>query len=159
MLFKQFNVLRGGAAGAKAGGGFDVIRAGIRHAGAQGFFFRLAQSAGFDDDLEDLAAAGRLDLADFLGDAVKITRLGIADVDDHVQLIRALQHGLLRFKHLHTGGVVAKREANDGAHSQAVAVFFLRALHKARGNAGRGHPVVHRFLADLIHLRPGGVRL
>ena len=51
MLCKQFHIGKGGAGLGEAGGGLDVIGAGIGNALAQGDLFFVRQQAGLDDDL------------------------------------------------------------------------------------------------------------
>ena len=48
---QQAHIVRRGAAGGKAGGGLDVVRAGVGDALAQGDLFLVGEQAGFDDDL------------------------------------------------------------------------------------------------------------
>ena len=108
------------------------------------------------DDLQELALAGGLDSPDLFEQIVPALVLDPADVDDHVDLVRAVFHGVRSFKALGLRRVVAVREADDGADGELAADIVLRLLHIGSGDAdGRG-VVFHAVVADRPDLSPGG---
>ena len=61
VLREQLHIVERRAAGGEAGGGLDIIRAGIGDDLAHLDLFVVRQQAGLDDDLQELALAGGLD--------------------------------------------------------------------------------------------------
>ena len=156
MLCKQFHIVERRAAGGEAGGGLDIISAGSGDDLAHFDFLVVRQQAGLDDDLQELALAGGLDGLDLFEQIAPALILDPADVDDHVDLVRAVFHGVRSFKALGLRRVVAVWEADDGADGELAADIVLRLLHIGSGDAdGRG-VVFHAVVADGPDLGPGG---
>ena len=155
MGLEQGHILPGGAAGGEAGGGLDVVRAGLGHQLAQLDLLRLGEQAGFHDHLEDAALAGGFDSLDLGQHLIPPLILHPADVDHHVDLVGAVADGVLGLKDLDGGGRVAVGETDDGADLQLVAHVVRRLLHKGGGNAHGGAAVLQPVVADLLDLGPG----
>ena len=118
--------------------------------------FFLREQTGFDDDLQDALAADFLQRADLAQHIVVHAGLQGADVDDHIQLIRAVLDGVLRLKHLGGGGVVAVRETDDGADLHLVTDIFLRLSDIAGRDADGCGAVMDGIIAECLDLFPGG---
>ena len=150
------HVVKRRAALREAGGGLDILRAGLGHHAAQLDLLLLGQQARFDDDLQQLAAAVLLDGLDLVQHLLVQAVLDPADVDDHVDLRRAVLHGVGGLKALGGGGIVAVGEADDGADGDLAVHIFRRLLHIAGGDADAGAAVLHAVVADGLDLRPCG---
>ena len=141
VLLHQRHVLDGGTALIKAGGGLDVLGAGVGDALAQGNLLLVGETAALDDDLQQLVAAGGLHDADLVGDRLKQTVRHPAAVDDHIHLGGAGLHHALGLGGLGGGGAVTVGEADDGADGQTTVGIADSALDVARGNADGGGAV------------------
>ena len=156
MLFEQGHILAGGSAAAEAGRGLDIVRAGLADHAAQLDLLCVGQQARLDDDFQQLAAAMTLDIPDLAEHLVIQAILHPADVDDHVDLGRAVGHGVGRLEALGGGGVVAVGEADDGADGDPAGHIFRRLLHIAGGDADAGAAIFDAVIADGLDLLPGG---
>ena len=155
VLREQLHVMERRAAGGEAGGGLDVVCAGIGDDFAHLDLLVVRQQARLDDDLQELALAVLLDGLDLFEQIVPALVLDPADVDDHVDLVRAVLDRVERFEALGLRRVVAVREADDGADGQLVPDVVLRLLHIGSGDAdGRGM-ILHAVVADGLDLGPG----
>ena len=108
-----------------------------------------------------MAVAGDLDGVDLLKDLIVLALLHPAEIDNHVDLRRAVGHCGLRLHALDAGGNIAVREADDRAHRQlAEAVMLLLGNVMRRvGNIGLrdAHAraaVLDAVVADLTDLLP-----
>ncbi len=92
-------------------------------------------------------------------DQVEVLRLQRADVDDHVDFLRAVGDGALRLEGLDLGAVGPEREADDRADLDVRHPEHLRAeRHVGRVDADRGETEAPRFLAERLDLVARGVR-
>ena len=155
MGLEQGHVLPGGSAAAEAGGGLDIVRAGLGHHPAHLHLFGVGEQAGLDDDLQEPSLAGVLHGMDLLQHPVIQAVLHPADVDDHVDFGRAVVHGVGGLEALGGGGVVAVGEADDGAHGDLARHILRRLLHIGGGDAHAGTAVLHAVVADGPDLVPG----
>ena len=153
---EQGDILARGAAPAEAGGGLDIVRAGLRHHAAQFDLLGIGEHARLDDDLEELPGAGLLHGSDLGEDVVIQAVLDPADVDDHIDLGRAVFHGVRRLEALGRRGVVAVWEADDRADGDFAVDVLRRAADVARRDADACATVLHAVVADGPDLRPGG---
>ena len=97
-----------------------------------------------------------LDIPDLAEHLVIQAILHPADVDDHVDLGRAVGHGVGRLEAFGGGGVVAVGEADDGADGDPAGHIFRRLLHIAGGDADAGAAIFDAVIADGLDLLPGG---
>ena len=158
MRFHQRHIVKRRAGGGEARRGFDEIRVGLGDDVAHADFLFLGQQTGFNDDLERMARAGRLDRIDFGEHLVVASILEHADVDDHVHLVRAVLHRVGRFKNLRRRRGIARRETDDRTHAHLVRpVLHIRLAPRniAGRNAHCRRVVLHRVVANLLNLRPG----
>ena len=155
VCLEQGHVLPGGSAAAEAGGGLDIVRAGLGHHPAHLDLFGVGEQAGLDDDLQEFSLAVGLYGADLVQHPVIQAVLYPADVDDHVDLGRAVVHGVGGLEALGGGGVVAVGEADDGAHGDFARHILRRLLHIGGGDAYAGTAVLHAVVADGPDLVPG----
>ena len=155
VCLEQGHVLPGGSAAAEAGGGLDIVRAGLRHHPAHLHLFGVGEQAGLDDDLQEPSLAGVLHGTDLVQHPIVQAVLHPADVDDHVDLGRAVVHGVGGLEALGGGGVVAVGEADDGAHGDLARHILRRLLHIGGGDAHAGAAVLHAIVADGPDLVPG----
>src|SRR5262249_47595438 len=88
------NISRGGAAWATSSGGLDVIRAGGLRQRARGDLLIVGEQRRLDDDLAERPrfATRKGDRLDVALDNAQLTRFQCADVDDHVDLSRAIEN-------------------------------------------------------------------
>ena len=149
---QQRDVLARGAARGKAGAGLDEVRAGVRDDAAEAALFVVGEQAALDDDLEDVALGGSAHGGDVLGDGVPVAVLDHGEVDDHVDLVRALGDGVRGLEGLGGGGHVAVGEADDCADGHAAREVFLRARDVAGRYADGGAAVLHGLVAELADL-------
>ena len=156
MGLEQSHILPGGSAAAEAGGGLDILRAGLGHHAAHLDLFGIGEHAGLDDDLQQLALAVGLYGADLVQHLIVQAVLYPADVDDHVDLGRAVVHGVGGLKALGGGGVVAVGEADDGADGDLARHILRRLLHIGGGDAHAGAAVPDAVVADGLDFVPGG---
>ena len=61
-------------------------------------FFFVGQKTGFDDDFQDFFAAGVFQKSDFVGNFFKVMFFHVADIDNHIDFVRALFQSLFRLK-------------------------------------------------------------
>ena len=155
MLRKQLHIVERGAAGGEAGGGLDIVRSRIGDDLTHLDLLVVRQQARLDNDLQELTLAMLLDGLDFFEQIVPALILDPADVDDHVDLVRAVLNRVECFEALGLCRVVAVREADDGADGQLVPDVVLCLLYIGSGNAdGRGM-ILHAVVADSLDLGPG----
>ena len=156
-------VLARRAAPAEAGGGLDIVRRGVGHDLAELDLLLVGEHTGLDDDLEDVAVAGDLHGIDLLQDFIVLAFLDPAEVDDHVDLGRAVGYGGLGLHALDAAGNVAVGEADDRAHGQLTEAVVLLLGDVVRGvgdvglrDADARAAVLDAVVADLADLLPGG---
>ena len=106
-------------------------------------------------DLCAVTLPDNLDPADFVLHIFLFARLQHADIDDHIDLVRAVFYGVRRLKALGLRGVVAVREADDGADCELVAHVILGLLDIGGRNTDGGRLVFHAVVADRLDLGPG----
>ena len=85
-----------------------------------------------------------------------------ADVDDHIDLVRAVFDRVRRFKDLDLRRGIARREADDRAYPHLVrSVLHIRLAARdiARRNADRRRMILHGIVADALNLLPRRFRL
>ena len=107
--------------------------------------------------------AGDLDGVDLLEDLVVLALLDPAEVDDHVDLGRAVGDGRLSLHALDAAGRVAVGEADDRADGQlAKAVVLLLGnivcgvIHIGLRDADARAAVFDAVVTDLLDVLPGG---
>src|SRR5699024_2200290 len=82
---QELDVLARGPAGGKAGGGLDVVRAGVGDDAAERALFLLREEAALDDDLQHMALAGGAHGGDVVRHVAPAAVLDHGQVDDHGQ--------------------------------------------------------------------------
>lgn len=114
-LAHELNVFDGGTAGAEASGGFD--EGGTGSLGSAGGFddFIRGEQTGFEDDFDQVAFGRRDDFVDLVFDEVPMAFFGGADVEDHVEFVRAGAKGVLGRVHFGLGKGGAEGKSDDGA--------------------------------------------
>ena len=95
-----------------------------------------------------------LDSLDLFEQIVPALILDPADVDDHIDLIRAVLDGVERFKAFGLCRVIAVRKADDGADRKLVSDIVPRLLHIGSGDADRRGMILHAVVADGLDLGP-----
>ena len=108
-----------------------------------GIYYRASGEAGHFDVMHG---------GDVIGDGVPVAVLDHGEVDDHVDLVRALGDGVRSLEGLGGGGHVAVGEADDGADGHAAREVFLRARDVAGRYADGGAAVLHGLVAELADL-------
>ncbi len=156
VLGEQLDVSEGGASLGETGGGLDVVSASLGHQLAHGDLLLVGQQAGLDDNLQDLVAAGSLQGLDLVQDLVMVAGLQIADIDHHIDLVSAVGDSVLGLELLHSGGVVAVGEADNGADSHLVTYVLLGSLYEGRRDAYGSSAVSHSVVTDHLDLFPYG---
>ena len=158
----QGDVRGGRASGREAGGRLHEIRAGRLRQRAGGDLLFVGEERRLDDDLADRAAlpAGPDHRFDVALHRAKVAGLQRADVDDHVDLRRAVEDGPPRLVGLDVRSRRAQRKPDDGADADAAAAQERR----GGGDPGRVHAhrrevELRRFPAELLDLRPRRIRL
>jgi len=154
VLREQLDVVEGRARGREAGRGLDEVGARGGDDAAHLDLLLVGQQAGLDDDLEDAALAGGLDGSDLVFELVPLPVLDPAEIDDHVDLVRAVGDGVGGLEALDGGRRIAVREADDGADGHFVAQIVLRLAHVGGRDAdGRGL-IGHGVVADGFDFAP-----
>ena len=138
MGLEQRHVVESGSGGGEAGGGLDIVGAGLADDLAHPDLFRLGQLAGLDDDLENPAAAGVLDGPNLGQQLLPALVLDPAQVDDHVDLVGPVFDCVRRLEAFGGCGGVAVGEADDRADGQLPVRIGCGGLHIAGRNTGRG---------------------
>ena len=159
MLGKQRNVMEGRTAGREAGGGLDEVGTGLGHNVAHLDLLLLGQQAGLDNDLEDLIAHGSLDGGNVIADIVILFVLQPADVDDHIDLGRAVLNGGSGLKGLAGSVHGAQRETDHAADRYAARHILDRLLDIAGVDADGGAVVGNGLVTQGLDLGPGGLGL
>ena len=156
----EADVLESRAGGAEARAGLDEVSPGLGGETAGANDLVVAQVAGLEDDLEGQAGAGRLDLLDVLADRVVVAREERADVDDHVDLLRAELDGVGGLEDLGRGGARTEREAHHGADLHVGAVELAELVDAeadpVRVDAHRGEAVFDSLFAEADDVGAGG---
>ena len=158
MRAEQRHILKRGASRGKAGRGLDEVGAGARDEIAQAQLFLLREQAGLHNHLEHMGAARLLHGAQLVKHLVIEAILHPAEVDDHVNLLRAVSNRVLRLEHLGGRGVVTVREADHGADGQTPLQERRRTSHIGRRNADAGRAIPHGVFAQRADLFPAGGR-
>jgi hypothetical protein len=83
--------------------------------------------------------------ADILRDQLKVTCLQCTNIDDHIDLSRAMVNGILRFEGLHFGRGRAEWETDHCAN------FNLRSLQKLRTETHPGG--IHTYRSEIMFTR------
>ena len=117
--------------------------------------FLVGQQAGLDDDLQELALAVLLDGLDLFEQIVPALILDPADVDDHIDLGRAVLDGSFSLKRLAFGVHSAEGEANDAADRHAARHILDGLLDVAGVDADRRAVVGDGLIAEGPDLGPG----
>ncbi|CAN4040397.1 HNH endonuclease, partial [Dysosmobacter welbionis] len=156
VLCKEGHVLPGGAAGAEACGGLDILRAGGGDDLAHLDLLLVCEEAALDDDLQQPALAGGLHGLDLGEQVIPLLILHPAQVDDHVHLLGAVLHGVRGHEALGGGGVIPVGEADHRADGQLSRHILRRLLDIAGRDADAGAAVLHTIVADGPDLLPGG---
>ena len=158
-LDHQLHIVEVCACGGEAGAGLDVVRACLADDIAHLFLFLVGQQAGLDDDLQHLVAHSSLDGGNVIADVVVLLVLQPADVDDHIDLGRAVLDGSFSLKRLAFGVHSAEGEANDAADRHAARHILDGLLDVAGVDADRRAVVGDGLIAQGLDLRPGSLRL
>ena len=159
MLGKESHIFTGSAASAKAGGGFDVVGTGSGNDLAELDFLLLGEEAAFDDDLQQLAAAGQLHLFDLLQNILPQLVLHPAEVDHHINFLRAVFNGIGGFEAFDRSGAVAIGEADNGTNGQCAAKTGDSRNYMAGRHADGGRAVFHRLMAKVYYISTCGALL
>ena len=157
MRAHERHVVKRRAALREAGGGLDILRAARRDDLAELDLFLVREQAALDDDLEELSAARSLDADDLVKQHVPALVLHHAEIDDHIDLVRAVFHGVLGLKDLGGGGVVAVRKADDGADLHLSVYIPLGSRHMRGRDTHGGAAEADRVIAQSADLRGGAV--
>jgi hypothetical protein len=162
---EQGDVVRGGAAGGETGAGLEEVGSGGESdLGGAEFFFE-GEEAGFEDDLDDGAlGVGQFDdAADVLTDSFVVGGLaGLeeADVEDHVEVVRAVLEDAGGLVALGAGERGSKGKAKDDADGDAGSGEGGGGERDPGGvDHGTGEAVLGGFVAELKDLGAGGVGL
>ena len=150
---KQRHILRRRAAARKARGGLDIVGTRRGHDLAHSDLFFPCQKTGLDDDLEHPSVAGGAHRADVGQHSGKVSRLDSAERDHHVDLRRAVFHGVCRFKALCRRGAIAVRKPDDSADGQPVFNMRLCRLHERGRDAHRRGVIEKSLVADRENVR------
>ena len=95
-----------------------------------------------------------LDGLDLLEQVVPALILDPADVDDHVDLFRAVMDGVGRLEAFARGGRIAVREADDRADGELAVHILRRLLDIGCGDADRRGMILHAIITDCLNFRP-----
>ena len=155
MLGKKLDIGKRRTCGRKAGGCFDEIRAGVGDHLAHGDFFLVGQQAGFNDHLEYLVAHSCFQAADFVGHIRKVTGLEHADIDDHIDLLRAVCEGLTGFKLLGSRRRIAVGKSHHGTNGHLALHVLMRLRHITGRNTYRRGAIGDGLVTQILNLRPG----
>ena len=159
VLGEQLNVVEGRAAGGKTGGRLDEVSTGLGDDVAHLDLLFLGQQAGLDDDLQHLVAHGGLDGGNVIAHIVVLLVFQPADVDDHIDLGRAVLNGSFGLKGL-TGGVhSAEGEADDAADRHTARHVLGGLLDIAGIDADRSAVVGDGLVTQGLDLGPGSLGL
>ena len=158
MRTEQRHILKRGASRGKAGRRLDEVGAGTRDEIAQAELFRLREQAGLHDDLEHMGTARLLHGAQLIKHLVVEAVLHPAEVDNHVDLLRAVSNRVLRLEHLGGRGVVTVWETDHGADGQAPLQERRGTGHIGRRDADAGRAIPHGVFAQRADLFPAGSR-
>ena len=152
MLRKELYIIECCAAERKSCRGFYIIRARTGNYLAHCYFFAFGQQAGFDNDFQYLALARGANRLYLILDIDGVAGFEFADIYDHIYLIRAVCNGIFRLEDLGGGGVIAVREADDGAYLHPVSDIFFRSFDK-RGRDARARRAeffgIDKYLFDI----------
>ena len=155
MLCEQLNVVEGRTAGGEAGRCLDEVGTGLGHDVAHLDLLVVGQQAGLDDDLQHLVAHSSLDGGNVIADVVVLLVLQPADVNDHIDLGRAVLDGCFSLKGLAFGVHSAKGEADDAADRHAARHILDGLLDVAGVDADRRAVVGDGLIAEGADLGPG----
>ena len=157
MLRKELYIIEGCAARREAGRSLYIVGTGARDYIAHCYLLVLGKQAGFDNDFQYLALARGANRLYLIFDIDGIAGLELTDIYDHVYLIRAVCNGIRCLKDLGGGGVIAVREADDGAYLYPAPDIFFRSFDK-RGRDARARCAeffgIDKYLFDITP--PGG---
>ena len=159
VLCEQLNVVEGRTAGGEAGRCLDEVGTGLGHDVAHLDLLVVGQQAGLDDDLQHLVAHSSLDGGNVIADVVVLLVLQPADVDDHIDLGRAVLDGSFSLKCLALGVHSAEGEADDTADRHAARHVLDGLLDVAGVDADRRAVVGDGLIAEGPDLGPGCLRL
>ena len=151
------HIVKGRAALREAGGGLDIFRAARRDDLAELDLLLVREQAALDDDLEELPAARGLDADDLVEQHIPALVLHHAEIDDHIDLVRAVFHGVLGLKDLGGGGIVAVWEADNGADLHLTVYIAFGSRHMRGRDADGGAAEADRVIAQSADLRGGAV--
>ena len=159
VLCEQLNVVEGRTAGGEAGRCLDEVGTSLGHDVAHLDLLVVGQQAGLDDDLQHLVAHSSLDGGNVIADVVVLLVLQPADVDDHIDLGRAVLDGSFSLKCLAFGVHSAEGETNDTADRHAARHILDGLLDVAGVDADRRAVVGDGLIAEGADLGPGCLRL
>ncbi len=118
----------------EAGGGLHKVRSGAFGGLACAHNLVVGQGCRLDDDLDQNRRWGRVtNSLDVRLDELPVAILHGAQVDDHVDLVRAVGHSSCGLGGLDCGLVSTRWEAHNGRYLE------VRPLRKSNGKVGRGN--------------------
>lgn len=152
MLRKELYIIESCAARREAGRSLYIVGTGARDYIAHCYLLVLGKQAGFDNDLQNFSLARGANRLYLIFDIDGIAGLELADIYNHIYLIRAVFHCVLCLKDLDGGSVIAVGEADDGAYLHPVPDIVLRSFYK-RGRDTRARRAeffgIDKYLFDI----------
>lgn len=152
MLRKELYIIEGCAARREAGRSLYIVGTGARDYIAHCYLLVLGKQAGFDNDFQYLALARGANRLYLIFDIDGIAGLELADIYNHIYLVRAVCNGIRCLKDLCGGSVIAVGEAYNGAYLHPVPDIVLRSFYK-RGRDTRARRAeffgIDKYLFDI----------
>ena len=155
MFSHQFHICKGSPSGGKSSRSFNKFSPCLCDDLAHFYFFFLCKQTGLNDHLQDPAAAGLVDLADFLFDFFVLLIFQLADIDDHIDLRSSICNSILCLKYLSGCGAVAVWKTDHCADRQFSLYIFGSLFYIRSRNTGRGCSIFYGVIQDLPDLLPG----
>ena len=125
MSGKKRDIVKGCTACGKTCGGFDEVRTRFVYYLTHLYLFFIGEQAGFDDNFEYMTRAGSL-YGFYLGEQVVISLiLEPADIDNHINLVRAVFYCVLCFKAFRCRCGITVGKADNRAYGNLIADIFL----------------------------------
>ena len=118
------------------------MRAGVEDDPAGADFFRVREQAGFDNDFDRPFGGGLDDIAQFAQNIFVVAVFEPADVNDDIDLLRAVVDGGFGFEPFCVGVGRAERETDDRRHFDVGAIKKMAGLSHPRSVHANGVEII-----------------